>query len=182
MQVCFRDTKHFLLVIGVALIWSRNNAQQQLMAGLGPSGEIEEGVIGVNTRLFYGINEKFCFGPEATFFPYQEINDEYELEVTDLNFNAHYIVELSHKIGIYPLSGINYTIEKERLLIDSDEPEKVEAFGWNYGFGAHYMMGDLFAFAEFKGVIGELSDEFITVGILFTLSKHKEHTKEHTHH
>ncbi|WP_299186932.1 outer membrane beta-barrel protein [uncultured Aquimarina sp.] len=176
MRVYFNYSIRFLLILGLLLIYSNSNAQQQLMIGLGPSVELEEGIIGINTRLFYGVNEKFCFGPEITFFPYQEINDDYELTVTDLNFNAHYIVELSHEIGIYPLSGLNYTIEKEQLIEQSDGSEKDESFGWNYGFGAHYKIGDLFAFAEFKGVTGKLSDEFITVGILFTLSKHKQNT------
>ncbi|WP_299259999.1 outer membrane beta-barrel protein [uncultured Aquimarina sp.] len=176
MQAYSSHTKQLLLYLGLLLIHNTSNAQQELMAGFGPSVELEEGIIGVNARLFYGVNEKICFGPEATFFPYQEINSDYELTITDLNFNAHYIVELSHKIGIYPLSGVNYTIEKERLIERTDESEKDESFGWNYGFGAHYKVGDLFAFAEYKGVTGKLNDEFITVGVIFTLSKHKENT------
>ncbi len=150
------------------------HSQQGWMAGVAPSLELKENLLGINTRIYYGPNDHFCFGPEVSFFPYQEIDNEYELKVTELNFNAHYIVELTHDFGIYPLSGINLTIEKERLIEVTDENKEEDGFGLNYGLGIHYNLGKLFAFAEFKGVTGKLKDEFMTIGVIFLFSKPKD--------
>lgn len=168
------------LTILILIVTSYMNAQERWMLGLAPSLELQEDFIGINSRLYYGINEHICFGPEVTFFPYQDIENGYELTITDLNFNAHYIFELTHNFGFYPLSGVNYTIEKERLIEQPKENDSEEKFGWNYGFGAHYNLSKVFVFAEFKGVSGKLSDEFITIGVIFPLAKHKkEHQEEH---
>jgi len=137
-----------------------------ILAGLGPSLELNEGLYGVNGRLYYANNERFCFGPEISFFPFQEVKEDEEVSIIDLNFNAHYIFELNEKIGFYPLSGINYTIEKVRYF---EEEEKEEEFGLNYGAGFHYKWKKTFLFAEFKGVLGALSDEFITVGAIISI-------------
>ena len=149
------------------------SAQQGFIGGLGPTYELNNDAIGINSRFYYGPTDTFCFGPEISFFPYQQINDQYEASILDLNLNAHYIFELSHKIGVYPLSGLNYTIEKERLVNESN-PDEEKEIGLNYGLGAHYNLGKFFAFIEFKGIIGKLSDEFVTVGVIFNLSSKKE--------
>lgn len=151
-------------------------AQENYLAGAGSSLELDNNLIGVNGRFFYGISEAFCFGPEISFFPYQDTDNGLEASIIDLNVNAHYIFEATHKLGIYPLSGINYTIEKERRIENNSESETENEFGLNYGFGLHYIIKNTFVFAEFKGVIGQLSGEFVTVGILFNFPK--KHKKE----
>jgi len=136
------------------------SAQEVLVVGGGPSIELENSLYGINARLFYGPNERFCYGPEVTYFPYQEIDEENELSVIDLNVNAHYFFELAPELEIYPLTGVNFTIEQERLLADDNEVDN---------------FGKLYVFSEFKGILGKLNDEFITVGVLFSL---KSHAKE----
>ncbi len=160
------------------LIAIPSKAQQGWMVGIAPSIELNEHLFGANARLYYGPNDHFCFGPEVTLFPYQEIDDEYELTVTELNLNAHYIFELTHKLGMYPLTGINYTIEKERLIEQSNRNEEENEFGLNYGFGIHYNLGSLYAFTEFKGVVGKLNDEFISIGVIFSLFSKQEEEEE----
>ncbi|GAA4272761.1 outer membrane beta-barrel protein [Aquimarina gracilis] len=155
----------------VLLLFSEVNvyAQQGWMLGIAPSLEMNEQLLGINGRIYYGPNDHFCFGPEVTFFPYQEINEEYELSLTELNLNTHYIFELTHKLGIYPLAGLNYSIEKERLINQNTQTKEENEFGLNYGFGAHYNLKKLFAFIEFKGVAGKLNDEFISAGVIFSI-------------
>ncbi len=162
-------TTFFLLLITIFV-----SGQERWMLGLAPSLELEEDLIGINGRFYYGLNEQICFGPEITYFPYQSIDNEAELSIIDLNINVHYILEVSEKFGFYPLTGINYTIEKERLIEQSDQNEEENEFGLNYGIGIHYNLEKLFAFAEFKGVSGKLNDEFVTVGVIFPLVKHIE--------
>lgn len=105
---------------------------------------------GANGRFYYAVNEAFCFGPEISYFPYQDIDHELEKTIIDLNVNAHYIFELSGKLGLYPLSGINYTIEKERLIDHNNESGKEAEFGINYGLGVHYKVNNSFIFLSLK--------------------------------
>jgi len=148
------------------------NAQTELITGIGATYEVDTELYGINGRFYYALNKHFCFGPEVSFFPYQNIEDNKEKSIIDLNINGHYIFELTEKLGFYPLSGINYSIEKERLEIDTSLNEEEKEFGINYGFGAHYNISkNLFVFSEFKGIIGKLSDEFINLGLIMSLDR-----------
>lgn len=173
MLISCKYFKIYYVTILLCLYTIQTNAQDQWMLGLAPSLELEEDLLGVNARIYYGVDEHFCFGPEVTFFPNQGIENGFDLKIVELNLNAHYIFELSHNLGIYPLSGVNYSIEQRESNITIEE-EKEDAFGLNYGLGLHYNIGKTFVFAEFKGVVGKLNDEFISIGMIFSISKHKE--------
>jgi hypothetical protein len=150
------------------------HSQENWIVGTGPTLELNENLVGVNLRAYYGPNEQFCFGPEVSFFPYSDVSEEEEVSIIDLNFNAHYIFEVGERIGIYPLSGINHSIENTRLIEDTQVKENINAFGINYGAGIHYNLNKLFVFTEYKGIIGELNAPFITAGIIFNFSFKKE--------
>ncbi|GMN05796.1 hypothetical protein MTsPCn5_11850 [Croceitalea sp. MTPC5] len=147
------------------------HAQEGWMVGLGPITAPAPSLLGGNVRAYLGTSPTFCFGPEVSIFPYQSTTEESETSLYELNFNAHYVFELAHRFGVYPLSGFNYTNEKERLLLDTEEIEEEDALGINYGIGAHYSINRVLLFAEFKGVVSQLSDEFFTVGAIVLLSK-----------
>ncbi len=158
----------FILLLSFSIYVS---GQEGWMPGVGPTLATSTSLKGVNARAYYGVNERFCFGPELSVFPYQEISDEYETSLWEANFNAHYLFELAHRLGTYPLGGLNYTSENERSIIHSDEIEKQRGFGINYGLGLHYNINRVLLFTEFKGVVGELSDEFFTIGVVVLLRK-----------
>jgi len=143
--------------------------EESIIVGFGPTLEFNDSLYGINTRLYYGTDETFCFGSEISYFPFQNIENEIDKSILDLNINAHYIIELSKKIGLYPLSGLNYSIEKERY---SNDTHKETALGLNYGLGTHYKINDLYIFTEFKGIIGQLNTEFFTLGIIFNFNIH----------
>ena len=164
----FRQISFMLLVCNIAI------AQENFVIGVGSSLELDENIFGANLRAYYGVNKQFCFGPEVSYFPFQDIDEEYQLSIVDLNFNGHYIFEINHKLGIYPLSGINYTIEKERLIDDKNQSNQVEELGLNYGLGLHYNFGHFYLFGEFKGIVGQLNDHFITVGAIFSIKRFKK--------
>ena len=166
--------KYYGLISLLLIVCNTSISQEIFIIGAGSSLELEENIYGANLRAYYGFSKEFCFGPEVSYFPFQEIDDEYQLSIVDLNFNAHYIFEINHKLGVYPLSGINYTIEKERLIEDRDRKEQVEELGLNYGLGMHYNFGKFFLFGEFKGILGQLNDEFITVGAIFSIKRFKK--------
>ena len=161
----------FLFLLLFTTIETQAQEEQGWLLGIAPSFELDEELIGTNIRVYYGVNEHFCFGPEASIFTFQSINSEQDIAISDLNFNAHYIFEIANKLGVYPLTGLNYTIETERTL---DVIEREEAFAINYGFGIHYKVGELFIFSEFKGITGELKDEFITAGVIYSFPSKKE--------
>jgi opacity protein-like surface antigen len=171
MQVFKKLLVFFFMLLSQAIVSQDakdlEQKEQNFFVGFGPTLEYNETLYGINGRFYYGVNEAFCFGPEISYFPYQDVDHGLEKAIVDLNINAHYIFELTDKIGIYPLSGINYTIEKERLIDVTNESENEEAFGLNYGAGIHYKFNSFFVFSEFKGVLGQLNAEFISVGAIF---------------
>ncbi len=141
------------------------------MVGFAPTIAPTNSLIGGNARLYYGTDPRFCFGPEISFFPYQKTADQFEEQLFEANLNAHYLFELAHRFEFYPLTGINYTVETERSTGDLEDEEEHTAPGINYGLGLHYSFGRVLIFGEFKSVIGELSDEFFTLGTVILLKK-----------
>nr|WP_299342628.1 hypothetical protein [Allomuricauda sp.] len=149
---------------------SYSYAQEGFMLGVGPTLTSENSLLGTNARVYYGTSPKFCFGPEISIFPYQKTTDEVEERLFEANLNAHYLFEFAHRFEVYPLTGVNYTIENERSATDLEEEEH-SAAGINFGLGLHYSFGQVLVFSEFKSVVGELNDEFFTLGAVFMLKK-----------
>jgi len=135
---------------------------------------------GLNLRAYYNVGKEFCFGPEAVFFlPKSEIegNLETEIRIQEYSLNTHYIFELGEKVGIYPVVGLNYTIEKEEITyLDQDltEEETFTAFGANLGGGIHFPFGNITPFAEYAYVLSELSEQLVTVGVFYTIGREGE--------
>ncbi|MFT6244757.1 MAG: hypothetical protein ACJA0U_001015 [Salibacteraceae bacterium] len=111
--------------------------------------------VGINTRVYYNVGERICFGPEFSYFK------KGKFTALDFNFIGHYIFE-TKLVGLYPLLGVNYTIEK-------DIHESEEAFGAVFGGGFHRNFGFISVFAEYAHVQSRLKDDFINVGIMFNL-------------
>jgi hypothetical protein len=111
--------------------------------------------VGINTRVYYNVGERICFGPEFSYFK------KGEFTALDFNFIGHYIFE-TKLVGLYPLLGVNYTIEK-------DTHETEEAFGAVIGGGLHRNFGLLSVFAEYAHVQSRLRDDFVSVGMMFNL-------------
>ena len=110
---------------------------------------------GINSRLYYNIGERICFGPE---FAYLKKGEE---TIYDFNFMGHFIFE-TKIIGIYPLIGANYTIEKNHGETD-------EAFGLVFGGGFHRNFNWITVFAEYSHIESRLRDDFATLGFMINL-------------
>jgi len=132
--------------------------ERSLTVGLGAPYSIEIESVGVNLRMYYNIGEKICFGPEYSYFK----NDAFE--IVDFDFIGHYIFETKFA-GIYPLLGVNYTVETERELIE----EVKESAGAVYGIGMHRNFSDITFFVEYSRVESGIDDQFITGGIMYSL-------------
>lgn len=125
---------------------------------------------GLNVREYLFLGEHICLGPELSYFPKHKI-EEHDVSLIELNITGHYIFELTESFGIYPLTGINYSIEKEETR---DESSTNRAFGINVGGGFHYKIKNLFPFFEYKYIVGDLSQHVFSFGVLFGLKKMKE--------
>jgi hypothetical protein len=129
--------------------------RNSISIGVGGTYSIPLSASGVNTRAYYNIGEHICFGPEFSFFRKEE------LKVLDFNIIGHYVFE-TKLVGIYPLIGMNYTIEK-------DTHESESALGVVFGGGFHRNLGLFTVFAEFSHVESHLRDDFITVGAMINI-------------
>ncbi len=129
--------------------------KNSISLGLGAPYSFHFNGVGINARVYYNIGENICFGPEFSYFKTGE------LDVYDFNLIAHYIFE-TKLVGIYPLIGANYTIEKA-------PHESEEAFGAILGIGLHRNFGPFTVFAEYGHVQSRLKDDFVTVGAMFTI-------------
>jgi len=178
-----------ILKIGIALIFLLNyqllTAQVEpptIMPGLSAVYSAELETVGINARLYYAADHHYCFGPEVSYF--KKDTDDGEITFFEANANLHYILDLGDGLGIYPLSGINYSIETEKEEHNMNiEKQTEEGFGLNVGAGLHYAKGRFLFFSEYKYVVSELDDHFFTIGALinFSLSNNsnKKHIKSH---
>ena len=150
------------LIFYSTLSFSQNNHNKKneemsgkLIVALAIPYSFELNTVGVNGRLYYNVNHHICFGPEVSYFKKNEVS------IIDLNFVGHYIFEVEKlKIGIYPLVGINYTIENEPLHQNKE-------VGLVFGAGLHKTFNKLFVFGEFSHVQSHLKDNFVTVGAMY---------------
>jgi hypothetical protein len=112
--------------------------------------------IGINTRAYYNIGETICFGPEFSYFR------KHDEQILDFNLIGHYIIDTKF-IGIYPLAGVNYTIE-------TDDHHKENSIGVVFGAGIHRNLGRLTIFTEYSHVQGRISDDFLAVGLMININ------------
>ncbi|MGE0588672.1 MAG: hypothetical protein AB7O48_08865 [Cyclobacteriaceae bacterium] len=124
------------------------------VGGIGMPISHELSTAGINSRLYYNINEKICFGPEFSLFRKNETS------VWDVDVVIHYIFE-TPLVGIYPVAGLNYT--------EHSETETKTALGPLFGLGIHRNLKKTTLFAEYTRVENTLPDQFITIGVLYML-------------
>ena len=165
--------RNILLLHLVMLLPVFGGYSQGVALGIGPTYGSDIKYIGPNMRVYYFFNEHICLGPEVSYFAKHNL-EGYPTSLLELNISAHYNFELGDHFAMYPLTGLNFSIENKDLM---GEVESENAFGLNLGAGFHYSIKKVLPFAEYKYIFGKLPQHLITVGILFMLSdksdKHK---------
>lgn len=142
------------------------------------------GNAGIQLRGYYNMKgNRVCFGPEfSSFFTTSESHngEVTKRKLSEMNFNLHYIIEITEKWGVYPLAGLNYSIEKEEVEVSSEiEKHNLEKLGTNLGIGVHRAKNKWVFFGEYDHLFSELSQNSFIVGAFFTLGKtHNEHKNE----
>lgn len=121
--------------------------------------------IGPQVRAYFLVNEHICFGPEFGWLnaTYTDASGHRSsVDLYEWNVNAHYVFEVGHQFGIYPLAGLNWTIEQEAELTQKE-------FGINVGTGFHVFANRWVPFVEYSYLMGQLSDHKVILGTYFII-------------
>ncbi len=146
-----------------------NFSERSLTVGFGVPYSNTISAIGINLRMYYNVSENICFGPEFTyFFEKTTIGENDDITTTNaftFDFNSHYVFEVMehHRLGVYPILGLNYTNEKET---EHGETHLDEAFGLNLGAGFETPLSEkINLFSEFIHTFGTIEDNVIFLGV-----------------
>ncbi|MEL7002287.1 MAG: outer membrane beta-barrel protein [Bacteroidota bacterium] len=174
-----------LVLICCSVYWE--TCGQSYSAAVGAAYGDDINTVGVHARGYYNFpNGRVCFGPEFTYFENKEEVDgniREEISLWEINFNAHFIFELSHKVGFYPVIGANFSHEREDIFVNNtfEEEETLQEWGVNAGAGFHYLINPKWIiFSEWDHLFSDLSQNTFTIGIFYTfgkglgVSEHKE--------
>lgn len=132
--------------------------EKSLTIGIASPYSFELNAPGVNIRMYYNIGKTICFGPEYAYFKTEEY------EIVDFDFVGHYIIETPW-VGIYPLAGVNYTVESAL-----EHNETTADFGVVFGAGVHRNFKSLTVFSEYSRVELGIQDQFLTIGIMYNFN------------
>jgi len=108
---------------------------------------------GMNARAYYNLTEQFCFGPEVSF-----------LSVSDQSLTD---------IGVYPVGGINYSIETKNSEEHGSHTKK--AWGLVTGVGVHRNFKRFTLFTEYSHHFSSIPDDLIALGALITFHPKQNH-------
>ena len=163
----------FILLLSITMGYG-----QKWSAALGAAYGDDIESAGFHGRAYYNLpNGRICFGPEVSVFggSSETIGNLREnRDLWEVNFNVHYVVELSHKFGFYPVTGINYSNETEDFFLNNEriETETIREWGVNLGAGFHYLINPKWIiFTEWDHLFSDLSQNSFTAGLFFTFGK-----------
>lgn len=169
----------FLLTITIISTSFSLQAQSWSLGGAAIYGDDIHNV-GLHLRGYYNLaNDKICFGPEYSYFleKSETINgEEISKQLSEVNFNIHYVLEISEKWGVYPLTGANISFETEELEIGGTlESENVTKWGANLGIGVHRPVRNWVVFAEYDHLFSDLSQNSFLLGAFVTFGVTTKH-------
>jgi len=127
-----------------------------------------------NFRIYYGVNEHLCFGPEFSPFYLKTTENEW-VKLNEYSFVAHYIFELKEHFGVYPLIGINYSVEENK---HSGLTHSVSSLGASIGTGLHLNWKNILPYLEYKYITGTLSQSTLSLGLIYNIKLKPKHKNE----
>ena len=165
-----------LPIIILLVIASPFNVAMAQTISLGSTGVYGDDIdaFGINIRGYYNSsNHRWCFGPELTVFDKSETiaGENVNLSLVEYNANGHYVFEVTEKLGLNAIAGINYSVEKERDGDHGNELLKEEsAWGLLTGVGFHYFLHHRFVMiGEYDHLFSDLRQNTFTLGLLYTI-------------
>ncbi|MFY0600715.1 MAG: outer membrane beta-barrel protein [Cyclobacteriaceae bacterium] len=173
----------FLIAFVVVFVLAQTSLLGQSWS-LGAAGIYGDDIesFGAHFRGYYNFkNDRVCFGPEFShFFKKTETHngEEVTTKLSEVNFNLHYVFELTEHFGVYPLTGVNLSFETEEFEVNGEpHSESITEFGSNLGFGIHRTFGRLMFFGEYDHLFSKLSQNSFLIGVFYIIGK--KPTSEH---
>ena len=173
-----------LLLVAMSLLFMISAVSQSWSLGPGILYGDDIQQVGVHVRGYYNLpGDRICFGPEYShFFSKSEHQDGEKISkhLNEINFNLHYIFELNDKWGIYPVTGINLSFEREEIRFQNGGVHNYHdsAFGANLGIGIHRSVNKWLVFGEFDHLFSDLSQNSFVMGAFYTFGKDNEASPE----
>ena len=164
----FRSLKSLLIV--ALLTINSSGFSQSLMFGFGGTYGTDIQQFAPNFRIYYGLSHEICFGPEYSYFPSTKHGD-YDVQLNEFGWVIHYIFHVKEKAAVYPLLGLNYSIEKESI---NESMHQTSALGAAFGLGFHWNADRFLPFIEYKFITGKLSQSTISMGLIYNLKLGKK--------
>jgi hypothetical protein len=124
---------------------------------------------GLNANITYRVIGNLHIGPDFSALLNQEVEENGKKTIRkelEYNFNGQYIFELSEKVGVYPLVGVNWSNVTDHPEGQAPETKLVTAL--NAGIGLEIKLSKVRLFFESKWVT-QLGKYDLTTGILFPL-------------
>jgi len=124
---------------------------------------------GLNLNVTYRVIGKLHIGPDFSALLNHEIKENGKdliRKELEYNFNGQYLFDLTKKIAVYPLVGINWSNITNHPI--GQEPVTILTTALNLGTGLEWEIGKASLFFESKWV-SQLNKVDITTGILFRL-------------
>jgi hypothetical protein len=124
---------------------------------------------GLNLNVTYRVIGNLHIGPDFSALLNHEIKENGKdliRKELEYNFNGQYLFDLTKKIAVYPLVGINWSNITNHPI--GQEPVTILTTALNLGSGLEWEIGKARLFFESKWV-SQLSKVDITTGILFRL-------------
>lgn len=159
----------FCILIG-GLFLSPSVAQEsRLLLGAGITYCSFIGNPGVNLNVTYRVIGNLHIGPDFSAILNSEEKENGKTVVKkelEYNVNGHYIFEVSDKVSVYPLAGINFS--KVTIHPVNEEAGKRWITAFNSGGGIEFNFHQKRLFFETK-YVSKLEKYDLTIGMLFEL-------------
>ena len=169
-----------LMLVAICMLFGITAIPQSWSLGPGVLYGDDIQQVGIHVRGYYNLpGDRICFGPEFShFFSKSEHRDGEEISkyLNEINFNLHYIFELNDKWGIYPVTGVNLSFEREEVRLQNGgvQNNRDSAVGVNLGIGLHRAVNNWLIFGEFDHLFSDLSQKSFVMGAFYTFGKGKE--------
>ena len=135
-------------------------------AGIHLSYGTEIETVGMGMKYQYNLTNHIRFEPSMNYF-FEKDN----IDMFDINFNAHYILPLENNIRVYPLAGVTFTRWNLDLpdLDGWNNDGKKNKFGVNLGAGAEFDIQDewMINFEVKYQLINKLDQAIISLGVAY---------------
>ena len=173
-------------LLSLLLVSVTGFAQQKISLDIAAIRSMRNTMNGINVSSFYYFNEHLTGGIEINrFFPVNRktLDEEVNMSAWDFDMNLHYILPITKKWKLYPVSGISYTYENEEIREkEMNEIHTEHFFSFNTGAGMLWEAGNWVPHIEYLFTWGKMNQQLLLAGISYEIHwGHKNTESKKTH-